>query len=279
MIVRFILCLGFLVTSSLACFSALAQVNLDPFYANAVVQLANPRAYALTKPAIRFHAASKHTQEKERVVAQLRLNRALAKQIKTFETLSYDKQVKTLEAVFKALVRAMGIPAPTLLLEKGPQERIAYFDFDPALGGTGTIYIDPGHLLADPYETLILLIHETRHSAQFQLSQTQIPNALAKGYKEAFRVQHQIFESGTRISFCDFSSLLNEHEAFEFANYVVNRLTGGKVNRIEMGTMASQFNEKGEPHLDVLQLLQTTRSDEETFQTFNDLMKLFRPIR
>jgi len=279
MIVRYVLSLGFIVTSSLACVSAQAQVNLDPFYANAVVQLANPRAYALTKPAIRFHAASKHTREKERVVVQLRLNRPLAEQVKNFETLGYENQVKTLEAVFTALVRAMGIPAPTLRLEKGPQGRIAYFDFDPALGGTGTIYIDPGHLQVDAYETLILLIHETRHSAQFQLSQSRIPSALAKGYQEAFRVQHQIFQSGTRISFCDFSSLLNEHEAFEFANYVVNRLTGGKVNRIEMGTMASQFNAKSEPHLDVLQLLKSSGGDEETFQIFNDRMKLFRPIR
>jgi hypothetical protein len=46
-------------------------------------------------------------------------------------------------------------------------------------------------------------------------------------------------------------TLLNEYEAFLFGNYVVGRLTDWRVDMIDMGTFASQFDSSGALKIDL----------------------------
>ncbi|SFD38396.1 hypothetical protein [Pseudoalteromonas denitrificans] len=122
----------------------------------------------------------------------------------------------------------------------------------------------------DKYAALAFLVHETRHSYQFQLGNTRLKSALVIGYKNAFEVQ-KLSKAGT-LSFSDFLTLLNEYEAFMFGNYVIGKLTHWKVDQSKLGTYASQFNKNSSLKINLLKLHKSTKNDSVLLQ-FNQLMK------
>ncbi|MNX91128.1 hypothetical protein D3C86_1232000 [compost metagenome] len=134
---------------------------------------------------------------------------------------------------------------------KGP----AFFDFDPEKPGSGRVILNPEALAkeSNPYTSLLLLVHETRHSAQFQLAfdAKRAAEPLARAYQAAFKAQKQL---GNKLNFCDFCTLHNELEAFQFGNYVVGALTDWRVATGDMGTLASQYDAHGHLKLDLVAL-------------------------
>jgi hypothetical protein len=246
-------------------FRALPQAQAGPmatraadpakFFANARVQRQMPMAFAVQAAALpALEAMTREAApEREALVAAIRADRALKSAIDRFASLTWAERLPVLKQVMAIECRVMGYPAPPLVIGEGDQ-RAAYFDFDPARPDTGRVILYPDGLAKEenPYAALLLLVHETRHSAQFQ--RAYAPGAsdpAALGFKAAFEAQRRL---AGQLSFCDFCTLLNEHEAFQSANEVVGRLTDWRVDTADMGCLSSQYDAAGKLRIDLLAL-------------------------
>ena len=169
--------------------------------------------------------------------------------------------------VFALEVEALGINAPQLVIEKGIIPGPGFFDFDLEHPSSGKVILNPTELakLEDPYSSLSLLIHETRHSAQLQLAFKET-SPLAHGYHAAFSAQ-KILKG---LSFCDFTLLLNEYEAFQFSNFILGSIVQN--NLFDMGTFASQYDNNGNPKIDLPKLADEIPVDQLLLK-FNELEK------
>jgi hypothetical protein len=236
---------------------AIATRAADPakFFANAEVQRRMPMAFAVQAAALPALAAMTRDAApgRDALVKAIRADRALKSAIDRFPALSWDERLPVLKQVMAIECRVMGFPAPPLVIGEGDR-RAAYFDFDPAHPDTGRVILYPQGLAKEenPYAALLLLIHETRHSAQFQ--QAYAPGATdptSLGFKAAFEAQRRL---AGQLSFCDFCTLLNEHEAFQSANEVVGRLTDWRVDTADMGCLSSQYDASGRLRIDLVAL-------------------------
>lgn len=237
---------------------AVAQADLDPkFFARREVMALRPEAFALMPasfPALQA-MGTESDPKRQALVKALRSDSALHQGIRTFDRLSWEQQEPLLRRVFELECRVLGIVPPELRiatdLVKGP----AFFDFDPEKPGSGRVILNPEAIAKEPnkFTSLLLLVHETRHSAQFQLAfdPERAAEPLAKAYNAAFKAQKQL---GGKLNFCDFCTLHNEFEAFQFGNYVVGALTDWRVDTSDMGTLASQYDAHGHLKLDLVAL-------------------------
>jgi hypothetical protein len=235
--------------------AAVAARALTPerFFASADTQAKAPAAFAQQSaalPALRAMAADSAAARQE-ILTGFRGDKTLAAGLAQFPKLTWEERLPLLKRVMAVECRAMGIQAPPLVIGEG-HAREAYFEFDPAHPGTGRVFLYPEGLAreTDPYAALLLLVHETRHSAQYQRAfDAHRHDALSAGYKAAFEAQKRL---EGKLSFCDFCSLLNEHEAFQTANFVVGALTDGKADTSGMGCLSSQFDAHGQLKIDLV---------------------------
>jgi hypothetical protein len=225
------------------------------FFANQGIQSEAPAAFALQPEASEFihEVLTTSKQEGDLLVDMIQADPSLVEAISIWQTLSIEEQIPHLRKIFELECLALGIVAPELVIQAGAINGPAYFDFDPANPSPGRVILNPDALVNEnKFASISLLIHETRHSAQFQMAFLQSPllasAILAKGYEASFLAQKQL---AGRLSFCDFLTLLNEYEAFLFGNYVVGRLTDWRVDMIDMGTFASQFDSSGALKIDL----------------------------
>ncbi|MEA9357940.1 hypothetical protein SHI21_17040 [Bacteriovorax sp. PP10] len=271
----------FLVIMALVMTQNLMAETFNPkYFANEAVQRLAPEAFALRPEAAAFHSVSGKISLKERqaLIKLINENPELKAEIVNFKNLDWEKKEKVLKTVFALEVKALKIQAPILIIDSKRIKGEAYFDFDIHNPTPGTVIINPEAIAKDsnPYTALLLLVHETRHSAQFQLAfmSDNSDNPMAKSYKAAFIAQK---EHATEIvSFCDFLTLINEYEAFQFGNYVISSLVSGDVDTLGMGTYASQFNQDFTLKIDLGKLFKDYEGGEnkETIlNTFNGLEK------
>ncbi|OUR95814.1 hypothetical protein A9Q84_15040 [Halobacteriovorax marinus] len=254
----------------------LKEINKDlskvsKFYANHSIQDQKPAAFALNSKSSAFVLEVSHssTIEADRFINMLRENQSLIEKIESFASLTAVEQVPVLKEVFALEVKALEIKAPKLVIDL-TYERAAFFEFDVNSNEPGVVYINPLITFKDSkYAALSLLIHETRHSAQLQLAQNENREVLGSAYHQAFVAQK--FFTG-KLGFSDFLTLNNEYEAFLFGNYVMNKLFMGRVDLIDMGTFASQFNEAGDLKIDLSYL--HLHHSESVLETFNELEKV-----
>lgn len=246
----------------------------NDYFATRERQTKDPFAFALTYESLDFHRALARDAFSERnvLIKKIQMKADLHRQIINFAEIDLATQKAVLREVFALQTQNYAQP-PLLTLGAGPKGEAAFFEFNPAAPGPGKVYIDFKRLAAKdhPYASLLLLIHETHHSAQFQMGNTQV-GPRAHGYFEAFRAQKEIFSQNEKISFGDFMSLLNEYEAFQYANFILNRLTSGKVQIKGMGTNASQYNSDGSIKLNIMQLM-LDNPESEWFEIFNQMNK------
>lgn len=195
-------------------------------------------------------------------------DQALLKSIASFEQMSIAEQIPVLKRVFQLECATMGVTPPELVFSNDRIPGAAYFDFDLNAPGPGAVILNPSALEKETnkYASLILLIHETRHSAQFQLA-TKSSNSLARSFYASFRAQKDL---KGQLSFLDFMSLVNEYEAFRFANGVVGQLTDFKVEAFDMGSFASQFDEHGQNRIDLIHLFKSVGANG-VLDAFNKL--------
>jgi hypothetical protein len=221
---------------------------LDPqFFANEDFLHRFPGASALHPDSLGFvvaRATQTHA-EADALVALIQSDPDLAAAVAGFSALSEPQRVKVMKRVFELEIRSFGTTAPELVLDNAAS-RPAFFEFDPGQPGPGRVILNPKSLFAhtNPHAALLLLIHETRHSYQFQTafgSPGSAPAASTQAYRAGFSAQRAIFDQGIAVSFCDFLMLNQEYEAFLFGNVVMGSLTEGKVQLKGMGTLASQF--------------------------------------
>nr|BDT28070.1 hypothetical protein BHI3_15360 [Bacteriovorax sp. HI3] len=250
---------------------------LDRYFANEEVQRLAPEAFALQPEANEFHKliGEKSKRERELFIKLIKEDSALLEKIQKYKELPWEEKEKVLRQVFALEVKALGMKAPELIIDKTTTKNEAYFDFDITNPGTGRVLLNIDELEKDsnPHAGLLLLIHETRHSAQFQEA-FKLNNPIARAYKAAFSAQKNHAKAIT--SFSDFLTLINEYEAFQFGNYVVSALLNGQVDTLGMGTFASQYNEDYTLKIDLPKLFkeQEEGSNKETIlNTFNKLEK------
>lgn len=258
---------------SSACLALSCFVYAEPakFYANEALQKQTPTAYALSESNIPWlEQAHKQRQlDAEKLVNALKQNKALYKKLMNWEALSFEQRMALLPEVFAIEIQSFAITAPTLVINNTlyPQ-RAVNFVFDVRYPGAGLVYLNPDKLKEmEVYAPLAFLLHETRHAYQFQLAFKE-QNLLAKGYLSAFKTQSNL--SGA--SFSDFLTLLNEYEAFQFGNQVLELLTDGKFESAMMGTFASQFNEHNHLKIDLLELAKEPQKGN-LLERFNAAMK------
>jgi hypothetical protein len=234
---------------------------LDPakFFANAATQGRMPEAFVLTPEGFPAHQAAERiaAPQREALVAAIRADRALAKGVAGFASLDWAARRPILEKIVVLESATFGVKAPPLVIHDEDGRGPAFFEFDVAKPGTGTVHLWPKQLAAEPepYAALQLTIHETRHSWQFQQAfgpgARKADAALAKGLAAGFRAQTAL---AGKLSFCDFCTMHHEHEAFRTGNAVVGELTGGKADQSGMGCWTSQVDGQGRPKLDLLAL-------------------------
>lgn len=247
----------------------------DKFFANRDIQDQAPGAFALQKQAVAFvHRIDQATRpERDALVDAILAEPELKDAIARWRDLTIEEQIPFLRRIFQIEVKVMKIAAPQLVIQSGIIPGPAFFEFDPTQPGTGKVILNPAALAKeeDKYASLSLLIHETRHSKQFQMA---FPaggdfSPFAKGYEAAFVAQKTL---KGKLSFCDFLTLLNEYEAFQFGNYVVGKLTEWKVDMPGMGTYASQYDGDGKLKLDLVKLSHEVGQDN-LLEAFNDAEK------
>lgn len=255
--------------------------NYNPkYFANESVQRLAPEAFALQPEASAFHKAAGKVSlhERQALIKLINKNPELKQDIISFKDLDWEKKEVVLRKVFALEVKALKIKAPTLIIDTTTIKGEAYFDFDINNPTPGKVILNPEAIAKDPnpHAALLLLVHETRHSAQFQQAfmSNDVDNAIAKSYKAAFIAQKQ--HASKIVSFCDFLTLTNEYEAFQFGNFVISSLLNGAVDTLGMGTYASQFDQDFVLKIDLEKLFKIHEaggSTETILNTFNSLEK------
>lgn len=242
---------------------AKANAEHSTFFANIDLQRMAPKAFALQPESFDFvHRFAGITLRERQDLAQAILANVEIKQaIAKWNELSIKEQIPFLKMIFDLEVQILGINPPELVIEDGITAGPAFFDFDPKNPTPGKVLLNPIALAKEKskYASLSLLLHETRHSYQFQLGYKLLSPIAMKSedlkiferYRTSFEAQKQI----DQMSFCDFLTLLNEYEAFHFGNDVLRRLTNGEVDLVEMGTFASQFHNNGDLKIDLAKLI------------------------
>jgi hypothetical protein len=249
--------------------TALNAEGPSRFYANRSIQELFPPAFALEKASKEFINTISLTtfSEADKFLAELSNSEELFEKVINYHLLTLEEQVVVLRNVFEVQVRSMNITAPKLIIDLNYQ-RAAYFEYDLKNATNGIVYINPSLTFnTNKYLSLSLLIHETRHAAQLSLAKNFSNEILGHHYYEAFSAQKDL--SG-KLGFSDFLTLNNEYEAFLFANYTIHKLFMGTINMVDMGTFASQINERGKVKID-LQNLHDHHADRLT-EVFNFLM-------
>ncbi|WP_394172579.1 hypothetical protein [Thalassotalea litorea] len=243
------------------------------FFANANLQEKAPAAFALQPQARDFlnNVSAKSFQQADKLVEAILADSELKQALAKWPELSITQQLPYLRKIFALECEVMAIEPPTLLIDTNTYpNRAVNFVFNTEFTGnivdTGTVYLNPEKLTEQPhYGPLAFIIHETRHSYQYQLAQRNQPDVISQAYKHAFIAQKQL--SG--FSFSDFLTLNNEYEAFLFGNYVVGRLTNWQVDILNMGTYASQFDEQGQLKIDLPKMATSLSENESLLPHYN----------
>lgn len=227
------------------------------FYASKELQDKYPGAFATQGSTQHFHQELAALEDRASLVDDIKSNATLHHKLLQFNSLSLDEQVDVLNELFLLECKNLNMTPPELIIDETSIPGWAFFEFDFALGGAGKVYLNKAKLKTaeNKAEFIILLLHETRHSAQFQLAQKDPHSPLGVGYVKAFTAQKEMKTKGIKTSFCDFMLLLNEYEAFQFANYVHGALTNFQTPINDMGTLASQYDSQGEIRLDINEVL------------------------
>ena len=249
--------------------------ELNPrYFANKDVQRLAPEAFALQPEAVEFHVQLQQSQkaEMQELLDLITDDSQLLDKIERFKNLEWSEKESVLREIFKLEVQSLKIKAPELIFSSTAIEGQAFYDFNIENPTPGKVILNPDELQKDPnpLSALMLLIHETRHSAQFQKAFLGNENdVLGKFYRAAFIAQKK--HSDKIRSFCDFLTLNNEYEAFQFGNYIVTVLTRGQVDTLGMGTYASQYNKDLSLKIDLPSLF--AEGSDTVLERFNLLEK------
>lgn len=217
------------------------------FFANREFQNRFPGAFALQPESQDFVGKSLPLtiHEGNKLIRTIQRFPGLASAVLQFSKFKDSEKIQIMKQIFYIQTHVSGFRPPELVLDSSAQKS-AFFDFNPNIPGPGKVILNPAKLFknSNPHAALLFLIHETRHSQQFQLASSPsqgLLKASSQAYKAAFTAQKHIFDQSLKASYCDFLTLNNEYEAFLFGNYVMETLTSGAVETHDMGTWASQY--------------------------------------
>lgn len=232
---------------------------LDParFFANPKAQAQLPAAFVLTPEGFPAHVAAERQAgpQRDALVGAIQADPELADAVAAWATLPWAEQRPMLERLVKLESRVFGVQAPPLVIHDEDGRGPAFFEFDVAQPGTGTVHLWPRQLARETskHAALLLTIHETRHSWQFQTAfgPARKQGTLARGLAAGFEAQTRL---AGKLSFVDFCTMHHEHEAFRTGNQVVGALTGWTADARDMGCWSSQLDGAGRPRIDLAAL-------------------------
>lgn len=243
--------------------------NTAEFIANNALQKQMPEAFVLQPESQPFliNSYEETISTGDKLVELICAEKDIVKAIKHWETLSFTEQTPILRRIFAIEVSVFGTRAPMLLIDNHSYpNRLVNFDFDLAEPAKSIVYLNPDKFANEnKYASLAYLLHETRHSFQYQRAFEQ-GKPFQQAYLAAFTAQKQLKDFG----FSNFLTLNNEYEAFLFGNYVFGKLTNWKVDMPDMGTFASQFDQHGVLKMD-LRKLQSEKGNAALLTLYNEL--------
>jgi len=245
------------------------EASAAEFIANDAFQKQMPKAFVLQPESQSFLTDSYQTTISmgDKLVQLIKAEKDIAAAINQWQTLTFAEQVPFLRRIFAIEVTVFGTNAPSLLIDnQSYPKRMVNFDFDLAKPNKRIVYLNPDKLSKeDKYASLAFLLHETRHSYQYQQAFEQ-GAPFQQAYLAAFTAQKQLKDFG----FSNFLTLNNEYEAFLFGNYVLGQLTNWQVDMPSMGTFASQFDEHGVLKMDLVKLIEE-KGNDSLLSVYNEL--------
>lgn len=227
------------------------------------VQLARPKAYALTSAAAPFLAALTRTVEPQRqaLAARLQEDALVSRGLASWERAGTATQEAVLARIAAIQAEIMGCQVPTIVTMSGQPEQsgmMAYFE--PAGGPHGRIVLYPDTMArGGKYLAVATLVHEMRHAAQYQLLQSNQWNAgtdlhvLAEAYTASWQAISD-YGGQASLAYGDYAHLNMEFDAFQTGNQVAAILSQGTFRPNGYGFSDTHYREHGVPVVDLLDM-------------------------
>lgn len=224
------------------------------------VQLARPKAFALTAESSTFLDALARTVEpKRRTLAErLAADSTVTEAVTRWTRMSGQARLDALKRVADLEGEVMGFTVPPITPSSdnaGQQSVQAYFQ--PANDGVGTIVVFTNALAsANAYRAIATVVHEARHAAQFQLAFGEHTQALSgdeqvlgDAYASAWQFTNELGDE-SKLAYGDYTHLTAEYDAFQTGNEVAAILSGGQLTTVGYGFVDMQYDRNGTPVAD-----------------------------
>lgn len=237
----------------------------DARAAHPSVQLAAPHAYSLTSQSRAFvkTLTDVMTPLRRSLAERLKADATVTKGLAAWDSSTNAARLTVLKRIATLEAEVMGCAVPTVALATAKPEEAglkAYFQPDSSAGG---IVIFTDALTRDgKYAAVSMIVHEVRHSAQYQLAATSQRSlssldadrrALAAGYMEAWDVLNKL-GSEADLAYGDYVHLNVEFDAFQTGNAVATMLSGGTYDALGFGFVDTHYTAVDTPKLDLLAL-------------------------
>lgn len=230
------------------------------------VQLARPKAYALTSAAVPFLAALSRTVEPQRLAlaARLQQDALVSRGLAGWERAGAATQEAVLTRIATIQAEIMGCQVPAIATVAGQPEQsgmMAYFE--PAGGTYGRIVLYPDTMArGGKYLAVATMVHEMRHAAQYQLLQSNQWNAgtdlhaLVEAYAASWQAIGD-YGGQSELAYGDYAHLNMEFDAFQTGNQVAAILSQGAFTPNGYGFSDTHYQASGMPVVNLLDLRAT----------------------
>jgi hypothetical protein len=226
------------------------------------VQLARPKAFALTAESSPFLEALARSVEPERrsIASQLAADATVTRAVSRWDRLSGAERLEAMRRVAAIEGEVMGFQVPpiTPATDIADQENVQAY-YQPESDGLGNIVVYPGAMArGSAYRAIATIVHEARHAAQFQLAFGNADKAgddqlLGEAFANAWQITTELGDE-SKLAYGDYVHLNAEYDAFQTGNEVAAILSGGQQATQGYGFVDMQYDRAGGLAVDPLQL-------------------------
>jgi hypothetical protein len=223
------------------------------------VQLARPKAFALTAESSAFlDALARQVEPQRRTLAsRLAADTTVTDAVSRWTRMTGQQRLDALKRVADLEGEVMGFQVPPITpsSDNADQQSVQAY-FQPANDGLGEIVVFTNALASgNAYRAIATVVHEARHAAQFQLafSDTSVKDAdsqvLGDAYASAWQFTNELGDE-SKLAYGDYTHLTAEYDAFQTGNEVAAILSGGQLSTVGYGFVDMQYDRNGSPVVD-----------------------------
>jgi hypothetical protein len=231
----------------------------DDIAAHPSVQLAQPRAFALTPASAAFLEALDRSVEPQRRALAQRLadDATVSTGIARWDRMAAADRFAMLERVADLEGEVMGFQVPPITPSTNTDDPNVQAYFQPENNGLGEIVIFTQTLArGNAYRAIATVVHEARHAAQFQLAfgsgaKTGDDAVLGDAYASAWAYTNALGDE-SKLAYGDYVHLNAEYDAFQTGNEVAALLSGGALDTLGYGFVTTQYDRNGKAAFDPL---------------------------